>query len=402
MIEKISSTTETKHNQSCIPIFGTPCIFKDFLNYFAKTCGLSEFCVTDVFFVLVRLIVFIDFNTDIAAISFEALDTISPTSLLEDAQSVYSTKGLSTGIEITPVSASLTLLSAALSLSVERVGLLTQDSMRSSLQIGNSVSSYSYVSTATTTSFVELTSADDIPTGPTFSATTISSSTYVSTATMTSYVEMTSSDDTSPESTFSATTMPSYSYDSTVTMTSSVSDVIIASTISPTAASPSTYISAVMTTSSELISSQDIATQSAFSPTTVLPSSTSFSSTGFSSTSTPLTSSSTTSQVAAPASSLCACTCPAWVHATRVDAASLASMTDSIVRELTVNKSEISAVRRKKISVPDKRQSAQTFGYFGIIVIVATCVSIVLLDSGALARDLRTLIANCSSREARS
>lgn len=331
------------------------------------------------------------------AISFETLDTISPTSLLEDAQSVYSTKGLSTGIEITPVLASLTLLSATLSLSVEKVGLLTQDSMRSSLQVGNSVSSYSYVSTATTTSFVELTSADDIPTGPTFSATTISSSTYVSTATMTSYVEMTSSDDTSPESTFSATTMPSYSYDSTVTMTSSVSDVIVASTISPTATSPSTYISAVMTTSSELISSQDIATQSAFSPTTVLPSTTSFSST-----STPVTSSSTTSQVAAPASSLCACTCPAWVHATRVDAASLASMTDSIVRELTVNKSEISAVRRKKISVPDKRQSAQTFGYFGIIVIVATCVSIVLLDSGALARDLRTLIANCSSREARS
>lgn len=196
--------------------------------------------------------------------------------------------------------------------------------------------------------------------------------------------------------------MPSYSYDSTVTMTSSVSDVIVASTISPTATSPSTYISAVMTTSSELISSQDIATQSAFSPTTVLPSTTSFSSTGFSSTSTPVTSSSTTPQAAAPASSLCACTCPAWVHATRVDAASLASMTDSIVRELTVNKSEISAVRRKKISVPDKRQSAQTFGYFGIIVIVATCVSIVLLDSGALARDLRTLIANCSSREARS
>ncbi|XP_025088206.1 uncharacterized protein LOC112560513 isoform X3 [Pomacea canaliculata] len=100
-----------------------------------------------------------------------------------------------------------------------------------------------------------------------------------SSATMTSYVEMTSSDDTSPESTFSATTMPSYSYDSTVTMTSSVSDVIVASTISPTATSPSTYISAVMTTSSELISSQDIATQSAFSPTAVLPSTTSFSST---------------------------------------------------------------------------------------------------------------------------
>ncbi|XP_025088204.1 uncharacterized protein LOC112560513 isoform X1 [Pomacea canaliculata] len=216
---------------------------------------------------------------DSSAISFETLDTISPTSLLEDAQSVYSTKGLSTGIEITPVLASLTLLSATLSLSVEKVGLLTQDSMRSSLQVGNSVSSYSYVSTATTTSFVELTSADDIPTGPTFSATTISSSTYVSTATMTSYVEMTSSDDTSPESTFSATTMPSYSYDSTVTMTSSVSDVIVASTISPTATSPSTYISAVMTTSSELISSQDIATQSAFSPTAVLPSTTSFSST---------------------------------------------------------------------------------------------------------------------------
>lgn len=50
MIEKISSTTETKHNQSCIPIFGTPCIFKDFLIILLKhVVHLSSVLLTCVF-----------------------------------------------------------------------------------------------------------------------------------------------------------------------------------------------------------------------------------------------------------------------------------------------------------------------------------------------------------------
>nr|KAG5707839.1 hypothetical protein BaRGS_015999 [Batillaria attramentaria] len=59
-----------------------------------------------------------------------------------------------------------------------------------------------------------------------------------------------------------------------------------------------------------------------------------------------------------------------------------------IRRELNVDKSELSATRRKKISIPDHRPSAQTVGYMGVIVIVGVVVGIFLLDVGALYRDV--------------
>ena len=62
-----------------------------------------------------------------------------------------------------------------------------------------------------------------------------------------------------------------------------------------------------------------------------------------------------------------------------------------------MEKTNLSAVRRKKTSAEDNRPSAQTVGYFGVAIIIATMVGIIVLDAGALYRDFSNLLASCKS-----
>lgn len=77
----------------------------------------------------------------------------------------------------------------------------------------------------------------------------------------------------------------------------------------------------------------------------------------------------------------------------------MSSLLSSIVHDLTVSKDNISAVRRKKISMPDERRSAQTMGYIGVVVIVTVILGIVVLDFGALLKDIKSLLVLCSNKD---
>ena len=65
------------------------------------------------------------------------------------------------------------------------------------------------------------------------------------------------------------------------------------------------------------------------------------------------------------------------------------------MNELTVEKADLSSVRRKKTSAEDNRPSAQTVGYFGVAIIVVLAIGILVLDAGALYRDLSNLVTSC-------
>ncbi|KAL8616806.1 hypothetical protein ACOMHN_017843 [Nucella lapillus] len=108
------------------------------------------------------------------------------------------------------------------------------------------------------------------------------------------------------------------------------------------------------------------------------------------------TTSSSSSSSSTP-SPLCSCNCQRIQPTTSLPPASLSSVIKSIVKELSVDKTQLSSVRRKKVSAEDDRPSAQTVGYFGVAIIIATAVGIVILDSGALYRDVKRLIASCKT-----
>ncbi|XP_076447114.1 uncharacterized protein LOC143284298 [Babylonia areolata] len=115
---------------------------------------------------------------------------------------------------------------------------------------------------------------------------------------------------------------------------------------------------------------------------------------------TPTTSSSVTPSSTATTSSssplsLCSCNCQRSSASTSMPPESLTSVLSSIVSELSVDRQNLSSTRRKKISAEDDRPSAQTVGYFGVAIIVATGLGIVILDSGALYRDIKKLLASC-------
>ncbi|XP_076446365.1 uncharacterized protein LOC143283870 [Babylonia areolata] len=81
--------------------------------------------------------------------------------------------------------------------------------------------------------------------------------------------------------------------------------------------------------------------------------------------------------------------------ATSISPESLASILSSIRKELTLDKQNLSSTRRKKTSASDDRPSAIAAGYVGIAIIVGTVLAIVILDSGALYRDIKKLRASC-------
>ncbi|XP_050398390.2 uncharacterized protein LOC126816177 [Patella vulgata] len=62
----------------------------------------------------------------------------------------------------------------------------------------------------------------------------------------------------------------------------------------------------------------------------------------------------------------------------------------SIYKELTLNKSKISAVIRKKVSQKDERPSSATIGYFGLIFAVLPFALLIISDIPKLIQHLRT------------
>ncbi|KAK6178084.1 hypothetical protein SNE40_012915 [Patella caerulea] len=67
---------------------------------------------------------------------------------------------------------------------------------------------------------------------------------------------------------------------------------------------------------------------------------------------------------------------------------------DNVVRkiknELTVNKSNLSSVTRKKVSQEDDRKSSAAIGYFGVTLCVLPLVLITVLDISKLMQYLKT------------
>lgn len=53
-----------------------------------------------------------------------------------------------------------------------------------------------------------------------------------------------------------------------------------------------------------------------------------------------------------------------------------------------MDKDDVSANKRKYISVIDRRPSAQTMGYLGVALIAATVIGIFVLDAGTLTKDI--------------
>ena len=63
----------------------------------------------------------------------------------------------------------------------------------------------------------------------------------------------------------------------------------------------------------------------------------------------------------------------------------------SVVKELTVNPSNVSRSRRRKESAPDERTSAQTMGITAILMMVLPVALVTLLDLPSLYRDIQRL-----------
>ncbi|XP_046585239.1 mucin-5AC-like [Haliotis rubra] len=73
-------------------------------------------------------------------------------------------------------------------------------------------------------------------------------------------------------------------------------------------------------------------------------------------------------------------TCPCLVCVVAKNTTEIQNIVDAILRLLKMDKSKLSATRRKLNSEPDDRPSAQAFGYSGILFIVITVSFFVLVD----------------------
>ncbi|XP_071090195.1 uncharacterized protein [Haliotis cracherodii] len=90
----------------------------------------------------------------------------------------------------------------------------------------------------------------------------------------------------------------------------------------------------------------------------------------------------------------CMCECNAFVAMFNMTHEQLEIEIKRIYSRLLLNKENISATVRKRISVPDSRPSAQSIGYVGILVLVASLGSIVVLDFTTLMRDVKVAVVN--------
>ncbi|KAK3738308.1 hypothetical protein RRG08_039715 [Elysia crispata] len=96
---------------------------------------------------------------------------------------------------------------------------------------------------------------------------------------------------------------------------------------------------------------------------------------------------------------MCSCQCPNDLLSTPLDSSQIEQMTSSIQKELYVNEREVSASKRKYISVNDQRPSAQTVGYFGVCIVAVTFSGIVLMDISSLAKDIMELVNACKRED---
>ncbi|GFO47636.1 sushi, von Willebrand factor type a, egf and pentraxin domain-containing protein 1 [Plakobranchus ocellatus] len=103
------------------------------------------------------------------------------------------------------------------------------------------------------------------------------------------------------------------------------------------------------------------------------------------------------SLVPSSVSSLCACKCGNNLLSAPLDSSEIEQITSSIQKELYVDKRDVSATKRKYISVNDQRPSAQTVGYFGVCIVAVTFTGIFLLDITSLGRDIMQLVNDCKS-----
>jgi len=71
---------------------------------------------------------------------------------------------------------------------------------------------------------------------------------------------------------------------------------------------------------------------------------------------------------------------------------------EQLVQNLTIERSDLSSVRRKKTSAQDDRKSSQTFGVVGVIVISIVCGSVVLLDIPKVILNVKRLCRNSKKK----
>ncbi|ESP00029.1 hypothetical protein LOTGIDRAFT_230983 [Lottia gigantea] len=71
---------------------------------------------------------------------------------------------------------------------------------------------------------------------------------------------------------------------------------------------------------------------------------------------------------------------------------------DEAKKELIVEKKNLSAVVRKKISAPDERDSSTGMGYFGIAAISIVLGGLILADVSAMIKDAKLMVDNLRSR----
>ncbi|KAL4218268.1 hypothetical protein ACF0H5_023004 [Mactra antiquata] len=84
------------------------------------------------------------------------------------------------------------------------------------------------------------------------------------------------------------------------------------------------------------------------------------------------------------------CICPCgWVHSQNYTDEEIQVVVEQIQQKLKVSKEELSSSIRKKTSAPDDRTSAQAVGYVGLVFLVVSLCSIVLLDVGTLVREMK-------------
>ncbi|GFS12170.1 sushi, von Willebrand factor type A, EGF and pentraxin domain-containing protein 1 [Elysia marginata] len=196
----------------------------------------------------------------------------------------------------------------------------------------------------------------------------------------------------------------------TLAMTSSITfETLLSSTLSASSeillfSSTGTPItSSVVSTSSatpSLSSTVTPVSSSATSASTTTPSSSNTEDSSSShSTSDVILSSSSVFPVTWQPGTMCSCQCPNDLLSTPLDSSQIEQMTSSIQKELYVNEREVSATKRKYISVNDQRPSAQTVGYFGVCIVAVTFSGIFLMDIGSLARDIIELVNACKRGE---
>ncbi|GFO47646.1 sushi, von Willebrand factor type a, egf and pentraxin domain-containing protein 1 [Plakobranchus ocellatus] len=96
--------------------------------------------------------------------------------------------------------------------------------------------------------------------------------------------------------------------------------------------------------------------------------------------------------------SLCPCKCAENLLSAPLNSIEIEQITSSIHKKLYVDKRNLSATKRRYISVKDQRPSAHTIGYFGVCILAVIFIGIFLLDITTLSRHIMELVNDCNGR----